>query len=294
MAASGPPDANEIVVQELTNLLSRIEQMLDGDCLAYFGPISYGADDDIRDAVEDIGTKAPKLIFLLDTDGGFAETVRRISDTIRNHYSIVEFVIPNHAMSAGTILAMSGDAIHMDYYSVLGPIDPQIAGPDGNMMPALGYLVRYEALLEKAEKREASDAEMEILLSFDQGQLYSYEQARDLSRTLLEEWLVKYKFKDWIVTEERKRSVSLEMKRDRARQIADKLSDVKRWNSHGIGINMERLERIVGLQIDDIGKNEDLLKAVRSYHKLMADYMGKMRIVSAVQTRRSYETLIRH
>ena len=294
MTASGPPDANEIVVQELTNLLSQIEQMLDGDCLAYFGPIAYGADDDIRDAVEDIGTKASKLIFLLDTDGGFAETVRRISDTIRNHYSIVEFVIPNHAMSAGTILAMSGDAIHMDYYSVLGPIDPQIAGPDGNMMPALGYLIRYEALLEKAGKREASDAEMEVLLSFDQGQLYSYEQARDLSRTLLEEWLVKYKFKDWTVTEGRKKPVSLEMRRDRARQIADKLSDVKRWNSHGIGINMERLERIVGLQIDDIGKNKDLLKAVRSYHKLMADYMGKMRIVSAVQTRGSYETLIRH
>ena len=244
--------------------------------------------------MEDIGTKASKLIFLLDTDGGFAETVRRISDTIRNHYSIVEFVIPNHAMSAGTILAMSGDAIHMDYYSVLGPIDPQIEGPDGKMMPALGYLVRYEALLEKAGKGEASDAEIEVLLSFDQGQLYSYEQARDLSRTLLEEWLVKYKFKDWIVTEGRKKPVSLEMKRKRARQIADKLSDVKRWNSHGIGINMERLENIVGLKIDDFGQNDSLRKAVRSYHKLMADYMGKMRIVSAVQTRGSYETLIRH
>ena len=60
---------------------------------------------------------------MLETIGGFAEVARRISDTFRRHYTVVDFLIPSHAMSAGTILAMSGDAIHMDYYSVLGPID---------------------------------------------------------------------------------------------------------------------------------------------------------------------------
>ena len=160
-------------------------------------------------------------------------------------------------------------------------------------MPALGYLVRYEALLEKAGRSEASDAELEILLSFDQGQLYSYEQARNLSQELLKEWLVRYKFKDWTVTETHGLEVTENMKRERAQQIAEKLSDVERWNSHGIGINMERLETIVGLKIDDFGQNTELRQAVRSYHKLMADYMGKMRIGSAVHTRQSYEPLAR-
>jgi hypothetical protein len=38
---------------------------------------------------------------------------------------------------------------------------------------------------------------------FDPAELYSYEQARDLSIDLLKEWLVKWKFKDWTTTEKR-------------------------------------------------------------------------------------------
>ena len=33
------------------------------------------------------------------------------------------------------------------------------------------------------------------------------------------------------------------MKKKRAREIATKLNDARRWNSHGIGINMERLRK---------------------------------------------------
>ena len=54
------------------------------------------------------------------------DVVQRVVDTLRRHYNLVDFIIPNYAYSAGTVLAMSGDAIHMDYYSRLGPIDPQI------------------------------------------------------------------------------------------------------------------------------------------------------------------------
>ena len=99
-------------------------------------------------------------------------------------------------MSAGTVLVMSGDAIHMDYYSVLGPIDPQVEDREGKPVPALGYSIRYDDLLAKAGAGRSSTAEMEILINFDQMRLYAFEQARDLSKSLLEEWLVKYKFKD--------------------------------------------------------------------------------------------------
>ena len=46
-------------------------------------------------------------------------------ETLRHHYDIVDFVVPTHAYSAGTIFVMSGDSIYMDYYSRLGPIDPK-------------------------------------------------------------------------------------------------------------------------------------------------------------------------
>ena len=136
----------------------------------------------LPDAVEALSlstTKRRKLIFIIETDGGYAEVVRRISDALRHHYRVVDYLIPNHAMSAGTILVMSGDAIHMDYHSVLGPIDPQVENQDGKLVPALGYLIRYQELLDKANKGQITTAEMAILLEFDQGNLYSYQQARE-------------------------------------------------------------------------------------------------------------------
>ena len=57
----------------------------------------------------------------------------------RYFYNEVYFVILDQAMSAGTIWAMSGDKIYMNYASSLGPIDPQVATPEGRWVPALGF-----------------------------------------------------------------------------------------------------------------------------------------------------------
>ncbi len=291
--------SNRLVQFALVSQIENLEKTFDADCLSYVGPILFGIDDAIRDAVEalvkDSGKKdarKERLLFILETTGGYAETARRISDTLRQHYKIVDFLIPSYAMSAGTILAMSGDAIHMDYYSVLGPIDPQVPGPDGSLIPALGYLIRYEELLAKANSGNASTVEMEIILNFNQGQLYAYEQARDLSLSLLEEWLVKYKFKDWKITEGKKAKVTPAMKKARAKEIAHKLNDIRLWNSHGIGISMERLRRDLNLKVDDFGSDTKLSDAVRRYHGLLADFMAKMGQKSVVHTRVDYQSLM--
>jgi ClpP class serine protease len=44
---------------------------------------------------------------------------------IRKHYKTVNFVVPDYAMSAGTIFCMSGDKIFMDYASALGRSIPR-------------------------------------------------------------------------------------------------------------------------------------------------------------------------
>ena len=281
--------ANNLIEEQLAKFIKKIARIMDGDCLTYIGPIAYGADDRIRDSIEALSdenqSKNPKLIFILQTEGGFAEVARRISDALRHHYAEVEFLVPSHAMSAGTILTMSGDAIWMDYYSVLGPIDPQVPSADGRkMIPALGYLEKYNQLLDKSNKGEAQAAELQILLGFDQGELYSYEQARDLSISLLEEWLAKYKFKNWVQTETKKTTVTPEMRQKRAAEIATKLNKIDRWNSHGIGINKELLSSELGLRIDDFGENDELRDAVRQYHKLLTDYMQKLGHYSVVHT----------
>lgn len=292
---SGLLTANRAVTDKLRELCEDVEKKFSADCLCYSGPITFGVDDAIRDAVEVMKKKnnsnSERLLFILETNGGYAETALRISDAVRHHYKVVDFLIPGFAMSAGTILVMSGDSIYMDYYSILGPIDPQVPGSDGSLVPALGYLIRYEELLKKANRGKISTAEMQILLEFDQTILYAYEQARDLSRTLLEDWLAKYKFKDWVETETRKMKVTDAMRRKRAKNVADKLNDVKKWNSHGLGITMEKIRTELKLKIDDFGLDAEIHQSIRAYHGLFTDFMARMGHKSAVHTRYAYRPL---
>jgi len=204
------------------------------------------------------------------------EPVQRMVATIRRHYQIVDFVIPNYAYSAGTIFALSGDAIHMDYYSRLGPIDPQIKSSRGRTVSALGHLEKYNELIKKAQGGKISAAEVQLLIDgFDQAELYNIEQARELSIAALEEWLVEYKFKNWKVTETRRQPVTMEMKKKRATLIGRQLNNTKKWHSHGYGISMEVLQRDLKLVIDDFGKDASTSHLVRSYHDLLSDYMVK-------------------
>ncbi len=250
------------------------------------GPLEFGTDDVLRKVVEARKSSEPAkrdLVVLLDTLGGYIEVVSRIVDTLRYHYDVVAFIIPNSAYSAGTVLAMSGDSIHMDYYSRLGPIDPQVESDNSEMVPALGYLKRYEKLIEGAKSEEGlSLAEIQLLISgFNQAQLYKYEQARELSVTLLTDWLCKYKFRDWIKTETRGIEVTDDMRKERAEDIARRLSDTDRWHAHGHGISPKVLWSELRLKIDGFGDKKDV---VSNYYDLLMDYMGKSRISGVVHS----------
>lgn len=287
MATRNEP--NRIVEEQLDVLIRDLEKAFAADLLSYCGPIEYGTDDLIRDAVESRAPKRDKLVVVLETPGGLIETVQRIAELFRHHYpQRVEFVVPNYAMSAGTVLVMSGDAIHMDYYSILGPIDPQIERlmPDGpRLVPALGYLHKYNELVQKSLEGKLSTVETVYFTKrFDPAELYDFAQARELSKTLLREWLANYKFKDWNETETKKTPVTQQMREDRATEIATFLNDTERWHSHGRGISMAVLRKDLMLKIDDFGADVTLNAKIRSYHKALTHYMMVLGFGSSLHT----------
>ena len=151
----------------------------------------------------------------LDTPGGVVEIVERMVTTVRFRYDDVTVIVPDRAMSAGTIFALSADRIMMDHLSCLGPIDPQIERDD-KLVPALSYLNQFERLNAKAAQGQLTTAEYALLDKLDLGELYQFEQAREVSVELLIKWLSRYKFKDWTVTETRKAPVTEDLKRERA------------------------------------------------------------------------------
>lgn len=285
--------SNSYIENEICTRLKAIETAAASDVIVCIHPIMSPFDDVIKNAVEDIKSKNNSLLVILETDGGSIETTERIVDVFRHHYSgEVSFIIPNCAMSAGTILVMSGDKIFMDYYSVLGPIDPQMTNASGKMVPALGYLEKYDHFVKKSKSRGGlSQAELAFFLDkFDPAELHWLEQAREHSVDLLQRWLVNYKFKNWTVTSTTGKRVTPKMKADRAKEIANKLNNTRLWRSHGRGLSIDVVRRDLNLIVEDFGSDNayaDLDQRVRTHYRLLKDYMARRGQSFVVQTRES-------
>ena len=269
------------ILELLRERLDKLEKHLESDVIFYFGPIDPGLTKGFRDFIEKLcpeNSKKEKLTIFLNTPGGSAETVEKMVDIIRFHYKTVYFVVPDYAMSAGTIFCMSGNKIFMDYSSSLGPIDPQVFNGK-EYVPALGYLDKVDQLLEKARNNQLTQAEFLILQSLDLAMLSRYEQAKNLTVTLLKSWLVEFKFNDWThhrTTPAKKgQPVTQLEKQERAEEIAKMLGDNKRWHSHGRMIGVETLKNVLKLEIEDYSSKLELRGLIRSYNDLLIEYIRR-------------------
>lgn len=272
---------DQTVKEVLSQKLVELEKTFDSDVIFYFGDIHPYFEKYFRDFIEDLKVEQPnqkRLTVVLNTPGGSVETVEKMVEIIRFHYSEVYFVVPDFAMSAGTVLCMSGNKIFMDYSSSLGPIDPQVFNGK-EYVPALGYLDQVERLLQKAQDGTITQAEFLILQNQDLAMLSRYEQARNLTITLLKKWLVEHKFSDWVTHQTTPskigQPVTLEEKEERAEEIARLLGDNKIWHSHGRMISALTLRNVLKLQIEDYSNNLSLRNLIRSYNDLLIEYINR-------------------
>jgi ATP-dependent protease ClpP protease subunit len=269
----------------LNEKLTDLEKNFEADVLFYYGEIHPDLLRPFRDLIEDLIKVATekeqsdrRLVIILNTGGGSAEIVEKMVDITRFHYGEVYFVVPDFAMSAGTIFCMSGNKIYMDYSSSLGPIDPQVWNGT-QYVPALGYLDKVEELLEKAKTGNLTNAEFLILQNQDLAMLSRYEQAKQLTITLLKKWLVEFKFVDWAVHEndpsKKGQPVTQLEKEARAEEIAKQLGNNHYWHSHGRMIGINTLRELLRLKIEDYSKDPALQPLIRSYNDLITEYIAK-------------------
>ncbi len=265
---------NQTIDNALEYYAEETAKAFKADVFSYVGGIRPEYIAPFRAEVEflaDRKNRPNNLAFLLYTPGGVAEVVEKMVDIIRHYYKEVWFVVPDMAMSAGTILCMSGDKIFMDYSSSLGPIDPQVQNNEGQLVPALGYLDQVDRLIEKSGNGTLTDAEFGILQNLDLATLHRYEQARELSISLLKAWLVKFKFKDWYTHASTGQKVTEAEKTIRAQEIAEKLSNHKKWHSHGRMIGIQTLTDDLRLKIEDYTDKVELKRDIRQYSDLLLD-----------------------
>lgn len=284
-------NTDHLTTSALLRLNDELGKRMEGDCVFINSPMRPPLDDEFRVVLEKIKEQGTQdyLVVMLQTMGGFMETVERLVAVMRTHYKRVSFVIPNYAYSAGTVLALSGDSIYMDYYSVLGPIDPQVESRDGQLLPGLGILAKFDEICETINQSETIDgcrAELAYLIKrFDPEQLFAMEQAKQHGLSLITKWLPKYKFKDWVTTETKGAEVTDATRKKRAEEIAETLGDASRWHSHGRGISMQELSgKDLKLMIDDFGKIPKLSPTIRNYHGLAVDYFRKIGVKAYIHS----------
>jgi ClpP class serine protease len=78
-------------------------------------------------AIKETPTDRP-IDLIVHTPGGLVLAAMQIARAIEAHPAKVRVIVPVYAMSGGTLIALAAAEILMGEFSVLGPIDPQLAG----------------------------------------------------------------------------------------------------------------------------------------------------------------------
>lgn len=212
--------------------------------------------------IQDILRESNKKIidFYIETPGGSGEAAEEIARFLRNKFDEVNFVIAGEAKSAGTILALSGDNIYMTDTGSLGPIDAQVR-IGRSVVSAHDYKAWIDERKEEAEKKgNLNPLDAIMVAQISPGELYGVINSLEFAKDLVKEWLAKYKFKNWEITETRRILVTEEMKKERANQIAGIFCDHTTWRSHGRSLKIEDLSQ--ELLIENLEKDKKLADIV--------------------------------
>lgn len=220
----------------------------------------------INDQLANLGGDALDLI--LETPGGSGEIAEDVVDLLRKKYDDVAVIVPGSAKSAGTLMVMAADEILLEPASSLGPIDAQIQW-QGKVFSADALIEGLEAIKDEVEQKGAlNKAFIPILQGLSPGELQSAENALEFARKLVTEWLATYKFKNWTKHTSTGKEVTPAERRARAREVAKKLCDHRKWLTHGRSIKIDDLEGMK-LLITNYAEDAALADAVRRYHTLM-------------------------
>lgn len=212
--------------------------------------------------IQDILRESDKkqIDIYLETPGGSGESAEEIARFLHSKFEEVNFVIAGEAKSAGTLLVLCGHNIYMCSTGSLGPIDAQVR-IGRSTISAYDYKTWVEERREEAEKNGKLNPFDALLISqISPGEIYGIMNSLQFAQDLVKEWLPKYKYKNWIITETRGIPVTQEMKEERAKDVSEKLCNHMDWHTHGRSLKIDDLKE--ELKIENIDDNPALANIV--------------------------------
>ena len=217
-------------------------------------------DEDIHAFMEAIsGLKNDSLDLILHSGGGSAEATDAIVSYLRQKFKHIRIIIPQAAMSAGTMLACSADVIVMGKQSSIGPIDPQFILQTSvglQAIPAHAILEQFKRAQEDCSLNPKNlNSWLPMLNQYGPALLVRCQDQIDFGKELVGNWLKAYMFKG-----------ETEVIPD---QIAEYLSNHANFKTHGKHIYLEKASEI-GLKILPLESDQQLQDSVLSaFHATM-------------------------
>jgi hypothetical protein len=190
------------------------------------------------------------LDLILHTPGGETAATESTVDYLRKVFGTdIRAIIPQLAMSGGTMVACSCKSILMGKQSSLGPIDPQLG-----QLPAHGVIEEFEkAYKECKEDPSKIPIWQPIIARYSPTLIGECNKAIAWSEEMVKGWLLTGMLKGKPAGDQI------------ANRIIKELGDHALTKSHARHLSAEKCEEI-GLTIEHLEKSQDLQDAVLSTH----------------------------
>jgi len=258
----GVPDVADIVRRKYLSLLA---QHTGRDVILYstrWTNPGSAAPDSISITEEDLqgfmevvnGLRGDNLDLVLHSPGGSPVATEAIVKYLRKKFANIRVIIPQGAMSAGTMLACSANQIVMGKQSFLGPIDPQFilqTQLGARMVPAQAILDQFEMAQRECRDAQKLASWLPILSQYGPGLLVECKNAIALSKRLVKDWLCNYMFAG-------QRRASW-----KASIAARSLADHQRHKSHGRHLDRDDC-KLLRLNVEDLELDQTLQDLVLS------------------------------
>lgn len=190
------------------------------------------------------------LDLVLHTLGGETAATESLVNYLRSMFGTnIRAIVPQLAMSGGTMIACACKEILMGKQSSLGPIDPQLGG-----IPVHGVVEEFKRAKGEVKKDNATIPIWQpIIAKYAPAFIGECEKAIDWSNEMTEDWLRSGMFRE-------NRSPD-----EKISQILKELGDHAITKSHARHLSMERCINI-GLKVVKLEDDQEFQDAVLSLH----------------------------
>ena len=190
------------------------------------------------------------LDLILHTPGGDIAATESIVDYLKKMFDgDIRAIVPQLAMSAGTMICCSCNEIIMGKQSSLGPIDPQFSG-----ISTHGVLEEFETAIKEITKDPNTIPLWQVIVGkYHPTFMGDCKKAIDLSSELTKNWLLDGMLKD------EEYAVKI------AGSIVDELNNHENTKIHSRHISIEECKNI-GLKVKYLEEEQDLQDIVLTIH----------------------------